>query len=82
MHEKDIDDFITAELNTLSIQPVSVAAESVADESVIDEDYQQVLSGQYSEDSQAIADYLTTLRRLGGMSRSKFRRFRLRASKF
>jgi hypothetical protein len=46
------------------------------------EDHQQVLSGQYSEDSQAIADYLTILRRLEGLSRSEFRRFRLRASKF
>jgi len=45
-------------------------------------DHQQVLSGQYSEDSQAIADYFTTLRRPEGISRSEFRRFRLRVSKF
>ena len=77
IYEEDIDDFIAAELNTLSIQPVSVE-----DESVVNEDHQQVLSGQYSEDSQAIADYLATLRRPEGLSRSEFRRFRLRASKF
>jgi hypothetical protein len=77
MHKKDIDDFIAAELNILNIQLISVA-----DESVVNEDYQQVLSSQYSEDSQAITDYFITLRRPKGLSRSKFRRFRLRASKF
>jgi hypothetical protein len=96
MHKKDINNFIATKLNTLSIQPVSVADKSVADKSVADKsvadksvadenhhkDYQQVLSGQYSEDSQAITDYLTTLRRPKSLSRSKFRRFRLRASKF
>jgi hypothetical protein len=48
----------------------------------MNENHQQVLSNQYSEDSQAITDYLTTLRRPEGLSRSEFRRFRLRASKF
>jgi hypothetical protein len=72
MYEEDIDDFIAAELNTLSIRPVSVTSE----------DSYPVLSGYYSEDSQAIADYLTTLRRPEGLSRSQFRRFQLRASKF
>jgi hypothetical protein len=48
----------------------------------MNEDYQQVFSGQYFEDSQAIADYFIILRRLEGLSRSKFRRFRLRVSKF
>jgi hypothetical protein len=46
IYEEDIDDFIAVELNILSILPVLVA-----DESVVNEDHQQVLSGQYSEDS-------------------------------
>jgi hypothetical protein len=40
MHKEDIDNFITAELNTLSIQSVSVA-----DESVVDEDYDHFIGG-------------------------------------
>jgi hypothetical protein len=48
----------------------------------MDENHRQVLSNQYFENSQAIANYLTTLRRPKDLSRSKFRRFRLRASKF
>jgi hypothetical protein len=77
MHEKNIDNFITAELNTLSIRSISVA-----DELIANENHQQILSGQYSEDSQIIVNYLTTLRRLESMFRFKFRRLRLRAFKF
>jgi hypothetical protein len=68
MHEKDIDNFIIIKLNILNIQPILIA-----DESVINENHQQVLSNQYFKNSQAIANYLITLRRPEGLSRFKFR---------
>ena len=74
--EEDIEDFIDAELGALSIAPIRVEGE------LIEEDEVNVLEEGYSEGSQRIAEYLTTLRKPEGMSRAEFRTFRKRALRY
>jgi hypothetical protein len=72
--ETDIKDFIDAELGALSIAPVRV--EEPVCEKV------SVLEDSYSEDSQRIAKYLTTLRKPENMRGSEFRNFKKRALRY
>jgi hypothetical protein len=75
-YETDIEDFIDAELGALSIAPVRAGGqeEETAEEKVLEEGY--------SEDSQKIARFLTTLRKPSGMGRGEFRAFKKRAVKY
>ena len=75
LYETDIEDFIDVELGTLSIATIQA------------EDCNQVIEGNileggHSEDSQKIAQYLTTLKRPKGMGRREFRSFRKRALRY
>ena len=77
MCELDIDEFVDAELGALSIAPIH-ADEIECEKTVVE----NVLEDGYSEDSQRIAQYLTTLRRPEGMGRSEFRAFKKRALRY
>ena len=72
VHEKDIDDFIDEQLNCVRVCPVSV---NEAEEEL-------PLEGSYSEESQRIARYLTTLTWPNEMNRKAFRKFKSWALQF
>ena len=71
-HEEDIDDFIDAQLNCIRLCPVSVGLEGS----------EPILEDSYSDHSQEIARYLTTLSRPSEMSTKQFRKFKHEALKF
>ena len=66
-NEVDIEDFINAKLNAFSVALV-----------VAEED-ENLLEDGYLEDSQQITRYLTSLKKLEGISRSEFQNFRRKA---
>ena len=68
--EKDIDEFIFAELNNLRVSPISFDGPT------------SILADNYSDDSWKIATYLTTLRRPLEMNTKKFNAFKKKAEKF
>ena len=68
--KKDIDDFILAELNSLRVSPISL------------DEPAPILVNHYSDDSQKIATYLTTLRRPPEMDTKEFNAFKKKAIKF
>ena len=65
--KKDIDDFILAELNTFRVSLY---------------DPIPILADKYSDDSQKIATYLTTLRRPPEMDTKEFNAFKKKFVKF
>jgi ABC-type sulfate transport system substrate-binding protein len=70
-NEEDIKDFLDTELAILSISPISVVSEN----SEKSEDFKtsiKILNETYSEESQYIANYLTTLRKPEGLTVSEF----------
>lgn len=69
--EVDIDDWIDGQLNCVRIAPVRMA-----------DDDEKVLEDGYSEESQKIASYLTTLHRPPEMCTKEYRKFVLHATKF
>ena len=71
-HEENIDDFIDEQLNCVRVCPVSVS--EVEKELPLEE--------SYSEESQRIARYLTTLTWPSGMDRKAFRKFKSWALQF
>ena len=68
--EKDIDDFILAELNSLRVSPIFL------------DEPAPILVNHYSDYSQKIAIYLTILRRPPEMDTKKFNAFKKKAVKF
>ena len=68
--EKNIDDFILAELNSLWVSPISL------------DELAPILINHYFDDSQIIATYLTILRRPPEMDTKEFNAFKKKAVKF
>src|SRR5436853_1411542 len=73
MYKIDIENFINTKLGALSIAPIQVEEGRVANE---------ILEDGYSKDSQRIARYLTTLRKLDSISRAEFRAFKKQALRY
>ena len=72
-YKTDIKDFINAELGALSIAPMQAGAiEESAEE-------EGILGDRYSEDSQKIMLFLTTLKKPSGIDRGQFRAFKKQA---
>ena len=67
--EKDIDDFILAELNSLGVSPISL------------DDPTPILADKYLNNSRKIATYLTTLRRPPKLDTKIFNAFKKKAVK-
>ena len=70
-NEVDIEEFLDTELAILSIAPIGVTPEDPAEAS----DFEipvKILNKNYSEESQRIAKYLTTLRKPEGLIGSGF----------
>ena len=72
--EQDIDDFIDAELNSLRACPISVNSAEVPDE--------KVLKAGYSDKSERIAAFLTSLQKPVGLNRKEFRAFKSEALRY
>ena len=70
-HEEDIDDFIDRDLNSIRICPATLAAGT-----------ERILTEDYSDESEAIARFLTTLAKPETMDRKEFRKFKANALKF
>jgi len=75
-NEVDIEDFIDAELNAFSVALIVAEGSSTSPTGFTDKD---LLEDGYLEDSWQIARYLTSLKKLEGMSRSEFWNFRRKA---
>ena len=68
--ERDIDNFILVQLNCLRVSPISL------------DDPTRILADKYSNDSQKIATYLTTLHQPPDMDTKEFNLFKKKAVKF
>ena len=80
-NEVDIEEFLDTELAILSIVPIGVTPEDPAEAS----DFEipvKILNENYSEESQRIAKYLTTLCKPEGLIGSGFRQFKKKALKY
>lgn len=77
--EPDIDDFIAAEVSYLRVAVNPVETELSAENNPEDD---RVLDDSYSDESEQIAKYLTTLRRPAEMSRGQFHAFKKGALKY
>ena len=70
-HETNIEDFINTKLGALSIAPIQLKEEEETTTSI-----DNILEKGYSKDSKKITIYLTTLKRLEGIGKSKFQAFK------
>jgi hypothetical protein len=80
-NEEDIEDFLDSELAILSITPVGLTpkAPKNSDPNSDSDSSTKVLNDDYSEESQRIARYLTTLRKPKDLIGSGFRQFKKKA---
>lgn len=93
-NERDIDDFIAAEISFLKVAvspvdtmvsveiPAPTGSANDNDAATAADASTRVLSDTYSDESEQIAKFLTTLRRPPEMSRSQFSTFKKKALKF
>jgi hypothetical protein len=80
-NEEDIEDFLDTELAILSIVPISVVPKN-SEKSEKFRTPIRILNETYSEESQRIVKYLTTLQKPEGQTASEFQQFRKKAMKY
>jgi RNase H-like domain found in reverse transcriptase/Integrase zinc binding domain/Reverse transcriptase (RNA-dependent DNA polymerase) len=81
-HEVDIDDWIMADLNSVGVHPVLVEGQPFLRRSQEEPLSEAVLGEGYSEESNKIARYLTTLIRPMDLDRKEYTKFKSKALNF